>query len=101
MTYETFDPSLIVLDLQYPNGDGIEAMSFLKRRDCQVPIVLISGFDTRVLETARRVGIEHGLAVVEALVKPIRADALGRVLEAASRAGGRRVGSRSGPGNRT
>src|SRR6188508_1385318 len=80
--YEAFGPSLIVLDLQYAHGDGIEVMSFLKQHGCQAPIVLISGFDSRVLETARRVGLEFGLTIVDALVKPIRADTLGGVLNA-------------------
>ena len=80
--YEAFGPSLIVLDLQYPHGDGIEVMSFLKQHGCQAPIVLISGFDARVLETARRVGLEFGLTIVDALVKPVRADTLGGVLDA-------------------
>jgi EAL domain-containing protein (putative c-di-GMP-specific phosphodiesterase class I) len=81
-SYGTFDPSLIVLDLQYAHGDGIEVLSFLKQRGCRAPIVLISGFDERVLDTARRVGIEYGLAIVDALVKPIHPDTLGGVLEA-------------------
>ena len=80
--YDAFDPSLIVLDLQYAHGDGIEVMSFLKQHGCDAPIVLISGFDSRVLETARRVGLEFGLTIVDALVKPIRPDTLGGVLNA-------------------
>lgn len=80
--YETFDPSLIVLDLQYAHGDGIEVMSYLRQQDCQAPIVLISGFDVRVLETARRVGLEYGLTIVDALVKPILPDTLGGMLDA-------------------
>jgi EAL domain-containing protein (putative c-di-GMP-specific phosphodiesterase class I)/ActR/RegA family two-component response regulator len=80
--YEAFGPSLIVLDLQYANGDGIEVLSYLKQHGCQAPIVLISGFDTRVLETARRIGLDYGLTIVDALVKPIRPDTLGGVLDA-------------------
>jgi EAL domain-containing protein (putative c-di-GMP-specific phosphodiesterase class I) len=79
--YATFDPSLIILDLQYAQGDGIEVLSYLKQRGCRAPIVLISGFDSRVLETARRVGLEYGLPVVEALEKPFRLEAIARVLE--------------------
>src|SRR5438046_1402216 len=56
--YLTFDPSLIILDLQYGQGDGIEVLSFLRQQGCRAPIMLISGFDSRVLETARRVGLE-------------------------------------------
>ena len=80
--YDAFGPSLIVLDLQYAHGDGIEVMSFLKQHGCEAPIVLISGFDSRVLETARRLGLEYGLTIVDALVKPIRPDTLGGVLDA-------------------
>ena len=81
-SYGSFDPSLIVLDLQYAHGDGIEVLSFLKQRGCRAPIVLISGFDQRVLDTARRVGLDYGLAIVDALVKPIHPVRLGDVLEA-------------------
>src|SRR4051794_12798755 len=79
--YSTFDPSLIILDLQYGQGDGIEVLSYLKDEGCQAPILLISGFDSRVLETARRVGVEYGLTIVEALQKPLRLESLARVLE--------------------
>jgi EAL domain-containing protein (putative c-di-GMP-specific phosphodiesterase class I) len=79
--YEAFDPSLIILDLQYGHGDGIEVLSYLRDQGCRARIVLISGFDVRVLETARRVGLEYGLAIVDALEKPLRLDALARLLE--------------------
>lgn len=79
--YGAFDPSLIILDLQYGHGDGIEVLSYLRDQGCQASIILISGFDVRVLETARRVGLEYGLAVVDALEKPLRLDALGNLLE--------------------
>src|SRR4051794_2866950 len=79
--YPTFDPSLIILDLQYGQGDGIEVLSYLKDQGCRSPIMLISGFDARVLETARRVGLEYGLAIVDALEKPIRLESLARLLE--------------------
>src|SRR3954451_8704075 len=80
--YTVFDPSLIILDLQYAQGDGIEVLAYLRQQGCRAPIMLISGFDARVLETARRVGLEYGLTIVDALEKPLRLDWLGRVLEA-------------------
>ena len=83
---------MIVLDLQYAHGDGIEVMSFLKQHGCEVPIVLISGFDSRVLETARRVGLEYGLTIVDALVKPIRPGHPRRRAERPPRAGRPRSG---------
>lgn len=79
--YDSFNPTLIILDLQYAEGDGIEVLSFLRQRGCRAPIVLISGFDARVLESARRVGQEYGLFIVDALEKPLRLEALARLLE--------------------
>ena len=81
-SYVTFDPTMIVLDLQYAQGDGIEVLSYLRQHGCRAPIVLISGFDERVLDTARRVGLEFGLSIVDALVKPIHPEILGAILEA-------------------
>lgn len=79
--YDTVQPSLIILDLQYENGDGIDLMSKLKERGCPVPIILISGFDIRVLETARRIGEGNGLRVVGALPKPIQMRELRALLD--------------------
>lgn len=81
-TYPSFEPSAIVLDLQYGQGDGIEVLGYLKQRGCRAPVVLVSGYDERVLDTARRVGAEYGLTMVEAFVKPVPPDLLGRVLDA-------------------
>jgi EAL domain-containing protein (putative c-di-GMP-specific phosphodiesterase class I) len=80
--YETVDPTLIILDLQYEDSDGIALMSVLKERRCTVPIILVSGFDARVLETARRVGEASNLRIVAALTKPVRLEKIGPVLDA-------------------
>src|SRR3954470_816375 len=80
--YPSFDPSLIILDLQYGQGDGIEVLSYLKDQRCQTPIGLISGFDARVVKTARRVGLWYGLTIVDALETPLRLESLARLLEA-------------------
>jgi EAL domain-containing protein (putative c-di-GMP-specific phosphodiesterase class I)/ActR/RegA family two-component response regulator len=69
--FGTVEPSVIVLDLQYSDGDGISVMSILKERRCTAPIILVSGFDQRVLETARRVGEASQLRIIGALTKPI------------------------------
>jgi len=50
--YDTFDPSVILLDLRYDHGDAIEVMSYLKQHRCRVPIVLMSGLDERILDAA-------------------------------------------------
>jgi EAL domain-containing protein (putative c-di-GMP-specific phosphodiesterase class I) len=80
--YDTFDPSVILLDLRYDQGDAIDVMSYLTQHRCRAPIVLMSGLDERVLAAARRVGLEQGLAIVGATVKPVSMDTLGPILEA-------------------
>src|SRR5262249_25636082 len=82
VAYEQVDPTLIILDLQYQDSDGIALMSLLKERRCTVPIILVSGFDSRVLETARRVGEANNLRIIAALTKPVRLETIGPLLDA-------------------
>lgn len=65
-------PLLILLDLQMPECDGIELLRFLAHNGCRAKIVLMSGFDTRVLGLARGIGEEIGLDMGEPLQKPVR-----------------------------
>jgi len=65
-------PLLILLDLQMPDSDGIELLHFLAHSACRAKIVLMSGFDTRVLALARGMGDELGLDMGEPLQKPVR-----------------------------
>jgi EAL domain-containing protein (putative c-di-GMP-specific phosphodiesterase class I) len=80
--YDTFDPSMILMDLRYDQGDAIEVMSYLTLHRCRVPIVLVSGVDERVLDAARRVGLEQGLSIVGVTPKPVSMDTLAPLLEA-------------------
>ena len=66
------EPSLIVMDLVMPDMDGIELLRFLGERKCQATIVLMSGFDKRVLRVAEDLANEHGLHVAARLQKPFR-----------------------------
>jgi EAL domain-containing protein (putative c-di-GMP-specific phosphodiesterase class I)/ActR/RegA family two-component response regulator len=66
-----FTPDLIMLDLMMPGTDGVELLRLLVDKVKDAKICLMSGSDTRVLNSARRLGSAHGLDVIAALEKPI------------------------------
>jgi EAL domain-containing protein (putative c-di-GMP-specific phosphodiesterase class I)/ActR/RegA family two-component response regulator len=66
------ETSLIFLDLVVPGIDGIQLLRLLSERRCTIPIIIMSGTDRRVLETAERLAKALDLRVVGRLQKPFR-----------------------------
>jgi EAL domain-containing protein (putative c-di-GMP-specific phosphodiesterase class I)/CheY-like chemotaxis protein len=64
------ETSLILLDLVMPDMDGIEILRLLGERHCKARIVLMSGVNIRVIETAKKLAQSLGLAVIGHLQKP-------------------------------
>ena len=73
-------PEVVVLDLGMPNTDGVEFLRFLSEHDYAGPVLIVSGFDRRVLESAFRLGTELGLQMAGPLEKPVRLDDLEALL---------------------
>ena len=69
-------PALVALDLGMPGSDGVELLRFLSAEAFAGPVLIISGFDRRILESAFRLGEALGLHMVGPLEKPTRLDAL-------------------------
>ena len=73
-------PDMVVLDLGMPGMDGVELLRFLAEEDHQAPVLIISGFDRRVLESAFRLGEALGLEMVGPLEKPVLIEDLEQLL---------------------
>ena len=73
-------PEMVALDLGMPGMDGVELLRFLASEGFSAPVLIISGFDRRVLESAFRLGEALGLTMVGPLEKPVRAHDLEELL---------------------
>jgi EAL domain-containing protein (putative c-di-GMP-specific phosphodiesterase class I) len=80
---DSFRPSLIVMDLHLPDGDGVELLRMLVSRGFKAPILLMSGVDERVLAAAYELGVAQGLTMYGALGKPVLLPDLEQKLAAA------------------
>lgn len=65
-------PHMVAIDLGMPGMDGVELLRFLAAEKATQPILIISGFDRRVLDSAFRLGEELGLNMIGPLGKPTR-----------------------------
>ena len=77
---ETDPPDVICLDLGMPQFDGIELLGFLADRKCTCPLLIVSGFDLRVISTSMRLAEARGLTVAATIPKPIDIAAFREVL---------------------
>lgn len=73
-------PDIVALDLGMPGMDGVELIRFLADQDYRSPVLIVSGFDRRVLESAFRLGEALGLSMAGPLEKPVRLEQLEAML---------------------
>jgi len=73
-------PEMVALDLGMPGMDGVELTRFLADQGYRGPVLIVSGFDRRVLESAFRLGTTLGLKMVGPVEKPARLEALEELL---------------------
>jgi DNA-binding response OmpR family regulator len=69
-------PEMVALDLGMPGMDGVELIRFLANQGYEGPVLIVSGFDRRVLESAFRLGEALGLTMVGPVEKPVRFEVL-------------------------
>ena len=90
--YESEAPDIVLLDLSLPGGDGVELLRVLAEMGSRSLILIVSGFDSRVVEASMRLGSAMGLRMGGYLTKPVTvrqlADALAAAPEVAARGEG-------------
>jgi hypothetical protein len=59
----------------------VELLRFLSEHQFDGPVLIISGFDSRVLESAFRLGEELGLNMTGPIEKPARLEELEKLLK--------------------
>ena len=73
-------PDMVALDVGMPGMDGVELIRCLADQNYDAPVLIVSGFDRRVLESAFRLGEALGLAMVGPVEKPVRFEVLEEML---------------------
>jgi EAL domain-containing protein (putative c-di-GMP-specific phosphodiesterase class I) len=85
-TARYWHPTVILLDLRMPGTDGIQLLRMLAADKCAAHVVVVSGSDGKVMDSAMRLGHERGLNMSGMLQKPIRLEDLRAMLARFKRA---------------
>ena len=75
-TVTSFQPTVLLLDLQMPGRDGIELLRELAGLEQRPKVLIASGLDSRVVTTAQELGLSMGVDVAGSFCKPISFDEL-------------------------
>jgi len=82
-TVREFRPSVLVLDLKIPGSDGVRLLQQVEETGVPAQVIVISGMDQRVLNTAEKLGRSRGLSMLGVMQKPLqRSELEGRLKEA-------------------
>ena len=89
----TPDTSVVVLDLMMPEVDGIQVLRYLSSQNYASDIVLLSGYDKKVLMVAGQLAGALGLNIRASVQKPVDLKSLQEIL---ARTGDARQASQTG-----
>lgn len=75
------DGAMMLLDLKMPVMDGIEVMRRLVETGNSLPLILMSGYDTGVLHSAKQLAKASSLDIIATLPKPIDFSAFKNIIK--------------------
>ena len=78
--YDSFEPTMIVLDMIMPGMDGNELVLWLAKRKCTARVVIITGYTPDYATHAKILAEFKGLGPVTTLHKPVEISQLRAVL---------------------
>lgn len=78
--YESFDPTVIVLDMVMPEVDGVELAHWLAHEKCQAKIFFVTGHNPRYADAAQDLVESGDLVSVTTLSKPVSLSTLREAL---------------------
>ena len=79
---ETLDANVVLMDIQLPGMDGIEATRLLKEKRPQLPVVLLTSFEDEYVDKAIEVGASGYIlkwSTVEQVIQALRSASVGQV----------------------
>lgn len=79
---ETYaEGSMMILDLNMPEMDGIEVMRRMVKTGNILPLILVSGYDSGVLHSAEQLAKAHSLEIIATIAKPFEYSVLKDVIQ--------------------
>ncbi|GJM13504.1 MAG: transcriptional regulator [Pseudohongiella sp.] len=81
MAGQLLDSTIVILDLNMPNMDGLEFLQKLQETNFTGALLLVSGEDVRVLQSAEALASSYDLWVLGHLNKPVQQEQLQKYLK--------------------
>jgi EAL domain-containing protein (putative c-di-GMP-specific phosphodiesterase class I) len=80
-SFRVFEPSLVFLDLNMRNIDGVELLRFIAEERSETSVIVTSGVDERLLGAAHSLGLSLGLDMLDPIRKPLMVSDIRRRLK--------------------